>query len=111
MSKTPKVVKWTESAEGVEFAERTAVRDVARDESGDVGPFKIEYEDSEGGEGQGENAFYVYKVTDTRDDSVEFMRVDLSYYSYDGMQWSYVDDNDFYVVEKRKIEVESWEQV
>jgi hypothetical protein len=111
MSKTPKVVEWTKSAEDVEFAERTAVRDVARDEGGNVGPFEIKLEDYEGGEGQGESAFYVYKVTDTRDDSVEFMRVDLSYYSYDGMQWDYVNDNDFYVVEKRLIQVESWEQV
>ena len=57
MSKTPKVVEWTCTEEGMAFAGRTAVRDVARDESDEIGPFTIRYEDGDGGEGRGESAF------------------------------------------------------
>ena len=42
-------------------------------EAGSIGPFAFELIASEGGEGQGESACRVYKFTDTRDGSVQYI--------------------------------------
>lgn len=72
------------------------------------GPFEISEEAGEGGEGQGETAWYVYSVLDTRSNTIEYIRVDLSYYSYDGFQWSDVGLSDVYLVEYKEVTRKEW---
>lgn len=73
-----------------------------------LGPFIIKEEASDGGEGQGESAWFVFQVIDTRDNTVEFVKADVGYYSYDGFQWGDFNMDDMIVVEKQQVQIWDW---
>lgn len=59
---------------------------------GTAGPYRLKMLVDQGGDtdrssGESGSVFRVYEVTDTRDDSVQYLGLSGSYYSYDGTTW------------------------
>ena len=67
--------------------------------------WKIECVDSYGGEGQGEKFYSVYKVTDPSGNYC-FVQFDVSYYSYDGANYSR-----YFQVIGKKVEVTQYFEI
>jgi hypothetical protein len=69
--------------------------------------FKFDVIDEFGGEGKGEIAWYVYNIT-YPDGHNEYWRANLSYYSYDGVQWEYWDVSNLERVVVKEVVRKEW---
>jgi hypothetical protein len=68
--------------------------------------YNIEEQDQEGGEGQGEEYFVVYKVT--KDDNTIYVKADGYYTSYEGYNFEFPDV--YEVVESEKM-IKYWKAI
>jgi hypothetical protein len=109
MSKTPKIVRDVDWGM-LEGAGYESLREMFSNmyQETRIGPFIVKEEASDGGQGQGESAWFVYQVIDTRDNTVEFVKADVGYYSYDGYQWNDFNMDDLQVVEKQQVQIWDW---
>lgn len=69
--------------------------------------FKVETEEEEGGEGEGEDYHVVLKITG-EDRKEIFVKCDGYYASYDGTDWTM---GDTYEVKPKEVKVRSWATV
>lgn len=74
----------------------------------EIGGLLFTQVDQKGGEGEGDEYFFVLKVEDVEKTQTAFIRFDGYYTSYDGTTF---ENNDFTVVEPKMVEVRQWASV
>lgn len=85
-----------------------SLKDVYEGWEATVAGYNVKVVDQEGGEGEGDTAHFVYKISDA--ENTTFIKCEIGYASYDGFYW---DDwkSDLSIVELRPVMRNEWVDV
>lgn len=72
----------------------------------EVGGYTLTMEEHEGGEGQGDQYWFVYSFT--KGDKVQYFRLDATWVSWDGVYW---DEAELSEVKPKEVTVREWARV
>lgn len=79
----------TENYEGPEFTSPRQLFDVLDYQGLEQDGYKITLEAEHGGEGQGEDIHWIYKVEGN--DQTRYLKIEATWVSWDGIEWDYAD--------------------